>query len=150
MYVCQNNGWAISQPAETYLPAPVVARAAGYGIPGMAVDGNDVEAVRDAVNEAVTRARRGEGPTLIEARTWRIRGHWAGDKESYRESMDTELREDPIERFGTRLIERGAATPAVLNQIRTEVEAEVTTAVERAKAAPDAGPAELGLEEVYA
>ena len=150
VYVCQNNGWAISQPAETYLPAPVVARAAGYGIPGMAVDGNDVEAVRDAVNEAVTRARRGEGPTLIEARTWRIRGHWAGDKESYRESMDTELREDPIERFGTRLIERGAATPAVLNQIRTEVEAEVTTAVERAKAAPDAGPAELGLEEVYA
>ena len=63
VYVCQHNGWAISQPAETYLPAPIVDRAAGYGIPGVAVDGNDVEAVRAAVGEAVARARRGDGPT---------------------------------------------------------------------------------------
>ena len=62
VYVCQNNGWAISQPADSYLPAPIVDRAAGYGIPGVAVDGNDVEAVRAVVAEAVARARRGDGP----------------------------------------------------------------------------------------
>src|SRR5262245_2488920 len=66
VYVCQNNGWAISQRAPTYLPAPVAARAAGYGIPGETVNGNDVEAVRAEVAQAAARARRGEGPTLIE------------------------------------------------------------------------------------
>src|SRR5215204_5749522 len=69
VYLCQHNGWAISEPAEMYLPGPIVDRAAGYGIPGVVVDGNDVEAVQAAVGEAVERARRGDGPTLIEART---------------------------------------------------------------------------------
>lgn len=150
VYVCQNNGWAISQRAETYLPAPVVARAAGYGIPGIAVDGNDVEAVRDAVREAVDRARRGEGPTLIEARTRRARGHWAGDTVAYRREREAELPQDPLEMQAVRLTERGEATTAELEQIREDVTDEVFSAKERAQAAPDAGPAELGLEEVYA
>jgi acetoin:2,6-dichlorophenolindophenol oxidoreductase subunit alpha len=75
VYVCQNNGWAISQRADSYLPAPVAARAAGYGIPGRTVDGQDVEAVRAGVAEAIDRARREEGPTLVDALTYRRRGH---------------------------------------------------------------------------
>lgn len=150
VYVCQNNGWAISQRAASYLPAPVVARAAGYGIPGVSVDGDDVEAVREAVGEAVERARRGEGPTLIEALTSRKLGHWAGDKATYRLEADTVAREDPLERFATRLIERGGVTSEGLERVRTAVVEEVAEAVERAKEEPDAGPAELGVEEVYA
>src|SRR5919201_5367138 len=69
VYVCQNNGWSISQRAESYLPAPIIDRAAGYGIPGVAVDGDDVEAGRAAVAEGGGPARRGGGPTLGEAGT---------------------------------------------------------------------------------
>lgn len=150
VYVCQNNGWAISQRAATYLPAPVVARAAGYGILGVSVDGDDVEEVRRAVGGAVGRARRGEGPTLIEALTSRKLGHWAGDKAAYRTEADAVVREDPIERFAARLIERGEATFDDLERVRVGVVEEVAKAVERGKGEPDAGPPELGLEEVYA
>jgi TPP-dependent pyruvate/acetoin dehydrogenase alpha subunit len=150
VYVCQNNGWSISQRATTYLPAPVVDRAAGYGIPGVSVDGDDVEAVREVVGGAVSRARRGEGPTLIEACTSRKRGHWAGDKAAYRTEADAYIREDPLERFAARLLKRGETTHDGLERIRAEVKEEVTAAVERAKEEPDAGPAELGIEEVYA
>jgi acetoin:2,6-dichlorophenolindophenol oxidoreductase subunit alpha len=150
VYVCQNNGWAISHAAETYLPAPVVARAAGYGIPGLAVDGNDVEAVRAAVADAVARARRGDGPTLIEARTWRVRGHWAGDEAGYRAAAAATAAHDPIELLATRLVERGEATRPELDAIDAAAAEDVAAAIERAQAAPDAGPAELGLEEVYA
>ena len=150
VYICQNNGWSISQRAATYLPAPVVARADGYGIPGVSVDGNDVEAVREAVSEAVSRARRGEGPTLIEALTSRRQGHWAGDKGAYRRETDTVEREDPIERYASRLLERGEATSDKLERIHELVAEEVAVEVERARREPDAGPSELGVEEVYA
>ena len=84
VYVCQNNGWAISQADSSYLAGSIAARAAGYGMPGALVDGNDVEAVRASVGQAIARARAGDGPSLIEARTWRWRGHWAGDAQAYR------------------------------------------------------------------
>ena len=116
----------------------------------MSVDGDDVEAVRVAVGEAVERARRGEGPTLIEALTSRKLGHWAGDKAAYRTEADAVAREDPLERFAARLIERSDATPEELERVRTKAAEEVAEAVERAKGEPDAGPAELGMEEVYA
>lgn len=150
VYVCQNNGWAISQPAASYLPAPIVDRAAGYGIPGVAVDGNDVEAVREVVGAAVARARRGAGPTLIEARTWRARGHWAGDPAAYRDPSAGAAFRDPIALQGERLIERGEATRASLDAVQAEADALVREGVERAKVLPDAGPVELGLDEVYA
>jgi TPP-dependent pyruvate/acetoin dehydrogenase alpha subunit len=149
VYVCQHNGWAISQPAETYLPASVAARAAGYGMPGMQVDGNDVEAVRTAVGDAVARARGGYGPSLIEARTWRWKGHWAGDVQAYRTGAEPSEVEDPLDLFGYRLLERGVSL-AELEQVHTDVAAEVRAAIERARAAPDAGAAELGVEDVYA
>jgi TPP-dependent pyruvate/acetoin dehydrogenase alpha subunit len=149
VYVCQNNGWAISQRAPTYLRAPVAERAAGYGIPGAAIDGLDVEAIREAVAQAVARARAGDGPTLIEARTRRAGGHNAADKAAYR--MPEESRgDDPLERYAARLLRSGAATADELRAIRNAATREAAAAVERARQAPATGPAELGLEEVYA
>lgn len=146
VYVCQHNGWAISEPSASYLPAPVVARAAGYGIPGESVDGNDVVAVREAVGRAVGRARRGEGPTLIEALTYRRRGHWAADQATYRADGpdDDWERRDPVARLGSLLVQRGLADESWLAGTRRELEAEVRAAFERAEAAPLPGEAELG------
>jgi TPP-dependent pyruvate/acetoin dehydrogenase alpha subunit len=153
VYVCQNNGWAISQPAPTYVAGSIAARAAGYGMPGACVDGNNVDDVRQAVSEAVARAREGRGASLVEARTWRWRGHWAGDDQAYRsgftEPADTE---DPIDLYGYRLLSQGSATLLELEHVHTQVEDEVRAAMamERAGAAPDAGEAQLGLDDVYA
>lgn len=150
IYFCQHNGWAISEPAELYLPAPIVDRAAGYGIPGIVVDGNDVEAVQAVVGEAIARARRGDGPTLIEARTWRKRGHWGGDAATYRHTGAPDGNRDPLELQAGRLIERGQADHRMLERIRQQAEDEVALAVARARTLPDAGLAELGLNEVFA
>jgi TPP-dependent pyruvate/acetoin dehydrogenase alpha subunit len=150
VYLCQHNGWAISEPADIYLPAPIVDRAAGYGIPGVAVDGNDVESVRAAVAEAIERARRGDGPTLIEARTWRQRGHWGGDAATYRHGDPPEGVRDPLDVQAERLIARGEIDAETLDLIHTDAKIEVARAVARAKALPDAGLPELGLEEVFA
>jgi TPP-dependent pyruvate/acetoin dehydrogenase alpha subunit len=150
VYLCQHNGWAISEPAEIYLPAPIVDRAAGYGIPGVVVDGNDVEAVQAATQSAVERARRGDGPTLIEARTWRQRGHWGGDAATYRRGAAPPGVRDPLEIQAERVMSRREADAETLARIREEAEAEVAEAVDRAKALPEAGLSELGLNEVFA
>jgi TPP-dependent pyruvate/acetoin dehydrogenase alpha subunit len=152
VYVCQNNGWAISQPASTYVAGgSIAARAAGYGVPGECVDGNDVLAVRAAVQRCLARARAGDGPSLIEARTWRWRGHWAGDDQSYRSlKADPPDVEDPLDHFAHRLLSSGSASLAQLRDIHASVEAEVADAMRRARESPDAGSAELGLDEVFA
>jgi acetoin:2,6-dichlorophenolindophenol oxidoreductase subunit alpha len=150
VYVCQHNGWAISQAAADYLPVSVAARAAGYGLPGVCVDGNDVEAVRASVQRAVARARAGHGPSLIEARTWRWRGHWAGDEQAYRSTVEPDGVEDPLDLFAYRLLERGSACLEDLLSIHVKVESEVVGAMARARDAADAGAEELGIDEVYA
>jgi len=150
VYVCQNNGWAISPRADSYLPAPVAARAAGYGIPARTVDGQDVEAVRAVVAEAIDRARRGKGPTLIDALTYRRRGHWAGHIVSDADGAGVVERPDPIDVLRLRLLERGLATDAEIDQVHERAADEVAAAVERAKAAADVGDVELGLDDVFA
>jgi pyruvate dehydrogenase E1 component alpha subunit len=150
VYVCQNNGWAISQRAPSYLPAPVAERAAGYGIPGRTVDGQDVEAVRAVVGEAVERARRGEGPTLIDALTCRRRGHWAGHLLSDAERAGLVERPDPIEVLRARLLDRGLATETEIRHIHERAADDVAAAVERARAAADVSDAELGVDDVFA
>lgn len=148
IYVCQNNGWAISQSADGYLRAPVASRAAGYGIPGVSVDGQDIDAVRAVLAEAVSRARAGGGPTLVEALTDRVRGHWAGDEASYRlEIRDTR---DPIELLGERLIAKGAATGEELQKTKDEVQVAVADAIERSTALPDPTEADLAPDDTYA
>jgi TPP-dependent pyruvate/acetoin dehydrogenase alpha subunit len=149
IFFCQHNGWAISEPADLYLPAPIVDRAAGYGIPGVVVDGNDVEAVQAVVGEAVARARRGDGPTLIEARTWRKRGHWGGDAATYRHTGAPEGNRDPLELQAARLLGRRQADHPILERIQRQAEDDVAEAIARARALPEAGLAELGLNEVF-
>jgi TPP-dependent pyruvate/acetoin dehydrogenase alpha subunit len=151
VYVCQNNGWAISQPLGTYISGEIARRAEGYGMPGACIDGNDVVAVRRAVSQAVARARAGEGPSLIEARTWRWRGHWAGDDQTYRRSSDEPAdMEDPLDLHAHRLLSTGAASLAELTEIHRATGEQVERAMQRARTARDPVESDLGFEDVYA
>ncbi len=107
-------------------------------MPGVIVDGMDVVAVYEAVAEAVARARRGEGPTLIEAKTYRFRGHYEGDPESYRDKAEVERwkQRDPITSFARRLINDRVATQQDLDIIQQKVQQEVDEALEVALRAP--------------
>jgi pyruvate dehydrogenase E1 component alpha subunit len=100
VWICENNGWAISVPIREQSPTRDIAeRAAAYGMPGIVVDGQDAVAVYRVTHQAVERARRGEGPTLIEAKTLRIRGHFEGDPQKYRDDLrtgDPEIPRDPL------------------------------------------------------
>src|SRR5438270_768453 len=107
VFLCENNGWAVSMPTERSTAVKDIAlRAGGYDVPGKVVDGNDPEAVYDAVTEAVKRARKGMGPSLIEAKTYRLWGHWIGDPDSYRsrEEVEKNWRHDPLPRFEQKLL----------------------------------------------
>ena len=123
---CQNNAWAISVPAREQYVAPIAARAAGYGIPGVRVDGNDVLAVYAVTEEAVGRARSGGGPTLIEAMTYRIGAHsTADDATRYRDEAEVETwrARDPIDRFRTYLLGAGLADEAFVSRCEEEAAA---------------------------
>ena len=123
---CQNNGWAISVPSNEQFAAPIAARAAGYGMPGVRVDGNDVLAVYAVTRDAVDRARAGEGPTLIEAVTYRIGSHsTADDAARYREEEEViAWRErDPIDRYRTHLLDAGTIDDAFVSACDEEAEA---------------------------
>jgi len=123
---CQNNGWAISVPSNEQFAAPIAARAAGYGMPGVRVDGNDVLAVYAVTRDAVDRARAGEGPTLIEAVTYRIGSHsTADDAARYRDEGEvTAWRErDPIDRYRTHLLDAGTIDDAFVRACDEEAEA---------------------------
>ncbi|MHB1592929.1 MAG: thiamine pyrophosphate-dependent dehydrogenase E1 component subunit alpha [Streptosporangiaceae bacterium] len=139
IFLCENNGYGATVPAAEMLSnTDVAAKAAGYGMPGQIVDGMDVEAVRDAVADAVERARAGEGPSLIEAKTYRFRGHFEGDPQTYRSRAELEewRKRDPIVVFSDRLTSGGRATPGDLERIRRSAHTEVEAAAETALAAP--------------
>lgn len=146
IYVCENNGFAESTPSSYATSVPDVAsRASGYGIPGVVVDGADVLCVYAAAREAVARARRGEGPTLLEVKTYRFMGHFEGDPERYRDDEErASLRErDALAALRERLVAGGHAGEADLEALRVEIEAAVDRAVEFARASPLPDPAEL-------
>lgn len=137
VWLCENNGYSVSVPAaEALATAQVADRASAYGMPGVVVDGMDPIAVNEAVAAAVARARRGEGPTLIEAMTYRFRGHYEGDSESYRtrEEVASWVERDPLVTFPTRLLNEGIADEAHLQAIRDDVAAEIEDAASRAAA----------------
>ena len=129
----------------------IAERAAAYGFPGVTVDGNDVEAVHEAVTTAVERARSGEGPTLVEALTYRWKGHSKSDKNLYRTKEEiSEWRDkDPIGRFETLVVERGVLTPEDVEKVRSAATDDIRNAARRANAAPDANPDDL-LSAVFA
>jgi TPP-dependent pyruvate/acetoin dehydrogenase alpha subunit len=146
--ICENNLWAVSvSAAESTCVEDVADRAKGYGIPGKVIDGMDVVAVYEAATEAVERARSGEGPTLIEAKTYRFRGHYEGDPASYREKRDLEewQKRDPILTLAKRLSDEGVD----VEEIQAKVQREVDEALEVAEKAPMPGRERL-FEGVYA
>jgi len=152
IFVCENNKYGMSFSTAKSMGVKTVAeRAAAYGIPGVRVDGNDVEAVHEAVGTAVQRARSGEGPTLVEAITYRWKGHSKSDKNLYRTKEEiTEWRsQDPIERFERIVVERGVLSTTDVEEIRATATNDIRDAARRANAAPDANPDDL-LTAVYA
>lgn len=143
VFVCEDNSWAISVPKEKSTAiADNSERAAGYGMPGVQVSDNDVLAVYEAAGEAVARARRGDGPSLLELKTDRYLGHFQGDSELYRpkDEVETLKKEDPIERLGAALRQTGALTDTGEAAIRDTVAAEVAEAIEFARQSPYPDP----------
>jgi pyruvate dehydrogenase E1 component alpha subunit len=150
VFLLQNNGWAISTPVAKQTAAPSFAlRAAGYGFPGVKVDGNDVEAVFDAAAAACERARAGGGPTLIECETMRMHGHGAHDDMRYvpKELLAEWEARDPIERYGARLTESYGFSADELGAIRREVSDYIEECAGKAleSAMPDPGEATNGV-----
>lgn len=142
LFVCENNGYATHSPIAARQASPDIApRAAAYGVPGVTVDGNDVLAVYRAAQTAVRRARRGEGPTLIEAKTYRWREHVGPNFDvelGYRTQaeIDAWVARDPIRRHGARLERLGAVTAAARARLDAAVDAEVADAVAFAQESP--------------
>ncbi len=148
--VCWNNQFAYSTPLAREVAGPIVDRMAGYGMPACSVDGNDVLAVYAAAKDAVDRARRGDGPSFVECRTMRIRGHSEADDASYvpKSLLDEWRRRDPVERFERHLVERHVLGADRLRAIRETALADVDAAQAWAEASPPPDPAELP-ERVY-
>ena len=139
VFIIANNLYGEYSPIRATTPLDDLARRADpYGMPGIIVDGQDVDAVHAATAEAVERARRGGGPSLLELKTYRYRGHSRSDLARYRPAgeLDTWKARDPIEILGARLITNGEIGPGDLVEILHEVQAEIDAAAEHAAAAP--------------
>lgn len=152
VFICENNGWAISVPQRLQMNVQSVAdRACAYGMPGVAVDGLDPEATYYATAEAVERARTGGGPTLIEARCQRLTPHSSDDDDrAYRGSARAmELAVDPVAEFRNRLMKRELLTPAEDRSLQEIIAAEVEEATNYALSAADPSPADA-MRHVYA
>ncbi len=153
VFLCQNNGWAISCPSEEQTASEGYAiKAQAYGMPGVSVDGNDLLAVHQAVRDAVARARRGDGPTLIEARTYRMGGHSTSDDPSKyvpAETLAKWAERDPVDRFRRFLEHQGLWTPELEQELLSAVEAEVAAAAKQAEATAKPG-IETIFSDVYA
>ncbi len=153
LFVCENNHYAVSTAVERVSAVTnVAALASAYGMPGDAIDGQDVLAVYDWATAAVARAREGGGPSFLGADTYRFEGHYFGEPQVYRSKAEVErarqLR-DPIARLGARMLELGAAEQAGLDALAAEAEAEIQAALEYAAVSPEPNPAAV-TEYVYA
>jgi 2-oxoisovalerate dehydrogenase E1 component alpha subunit len=155
IFICRNNGWAISTPSHMQTAAKSVAqKAVAYGFPGVRVDGNDLLAMISATQAAAARGRAGEGPTLIEAVTYRRAGHSSSDDPSaYRKGKDDEIREwerrDPVQRFAKYITKRGLLTDAIDAKYREELGEEIIAALTHAESV-GAPPLWSIFEDVYA
>ncbi|MBT7888065.1 MAG: pyruvate dehydrogenase (acetyl-transferring) E1 component subunit alpha, partial [Deltaproteobacteria bacterium] len=153
VFVAENNGVAEFTPQSDHqCIQSITERAAGYDIPGISVDGNDVMAVFEAATEAIAHARQGKGPTLLECRTYRIAGHFVGDPEPYRSADDVKAwkaaDKDPILRFEKILLEKRICSQADFDTIKQSVDTEMDEAVKFAQDSPEPDVSEL-LADVY-
>jgi len=153
IFVCENNLYALSTRwSESALISDVAARAQGYGIPGIVVDGQDAIAVYEVAKEAVGRARSGEGPTLIECKTYRFTGHWIGDPHTYRTKEEVEWwkeNRDPVKILRARILDARMATDVELDDFAARAHEEVEEAVRYGIASPEPEPSAL-FEDVFA
>ncbi len=152
IFICENNLYAMGTRQTTVMNIENIAdRAIAYGIPGICVDGNDVLAVYEATQKAVERARKNQGPTLIECKTYRHKGHSRVDPAKYRPKKEVEewLAKDPIKRFKEKLLQTNTLTETEIQQIEKEASAEIEEATKFAIESPYPKPEEA-LEDIYA
>lgn len=151
VYICENNLYGEFTPQKKHQAiTDISSRAEAYGFPGITVDGNDVFAVYEAINEAIKRARNGNGPTLIECKTYRIRGHFEGDPQLYRSKEEVEewKRNDPIIRVEKYISENKIASEEKLKGIQKDINEELDEAVEFAEESKDPDEKRVA-EDVY-
>ena len=151
IFVCENNGYGIScSVKESTSVENISDRAVGYGIPGYTVDGNDVFAIEGAMQKALARARKGEGPSLIECKTYRWYGHWTGDPQIYRTKQEVEAwkQKCPIKRLREHMLANSIATEAEVTHIEQEAQRMVEEAAKFAIESPELDPAKV-MEDVY-
>ena len=151
IFFCENNKYGMSvSTARSTAVKSIAERAAAYAMPGQSVDGNDFSAVAEAADAAVTRARNGEGPSLIESVTYRWRGHSKSDRNRYRtrEEIEAWMARDPIPQMAEMLTTHGVLTQAEVDEIENAAAEEITAAIEFAKQSPDPDPAQV-LRDVY-
>jgi TPP-dependent pyruvate/acetoin dehydrogenase alpha subunit len=146
IFLCENNQYVEMTPQSVHVAGEIWRRAEGYDVPGVKVDGNDVVAVASTVTEAVKRARRGEGPTLVEASTYRWYGHFSGDKAAFREAEEVEAgrANDALEKA------RAYLAPTQADEIDADVEREIQAALELALKSPVVGPDSISIGHLKA
>ena len=135
IFICENNQYGISlHVSKSIATADIADRAAGYGMPGVVVDGNDVIACYEVAYDAIKRARDGDGPSFIEAKTYRLRGHFEGDSQSYRtkEEVEEARKKEPVGRFTQTLLKAGILSQEEVDKYNTEATAEIEEALEYA------------------
>jgi pyruvate dehydrogenase E1 component alpha subunit len=151
LFICENNKYGMSVSTERSMAVVNVAdRASAYRMPGKIVDGNNIADVAETVIQATERARRGDGPTLIESKTYRIRGHSKSDRNRYRtkEEIEEWSRRDPIASFESELVLHGITTASQAGAIRAAAEKEIADAIEFARQGTDPSPIDL-TRDVY-
>lgn len=151
IFVCENNGYGISVPTwQSTSVENISIRAQAYNMPGETVDGNDVEDIDAAFERALSRARAGEGPSLIECKTYRWMGHWTGDPQTYRSREEVERwkEKDPIKRWREKLIACDLYTAEELDAIEHEAKEETEAATQFAINSPNPDPAHV-LDDVF-
>jgi acetoin:2,6-dichlorophenolindophenol oxidoreductase subunit alpha len=152
VFVCENNKYGMSMDIALAMAVPNVAdRASAYAMPGVAIDGNDLAAVAAAATVAIARARAGGGPSLIECKTYRLRGHSKSDRNLYRtkDEIDAWRERDPIRRLERELVAHGRFTAGEIAAIEKAAQQQIKEALAFAKTSPDPDPAEL-TRDVYA
>ncbi len=151
VFCCENNRWAEFTPQKVHTKLEDLSRRAeAYGIPGVTVDGDDVLKVREAAEKAVAKARKGEGPTLLECQTHRWFGHFAGDSQKYRDPKEIEevRKFDPILRFQNLLLEMKHLTLELVKKMEDQLRVEIEEAVAFAESSPVPGKEDI-LQDVY-
>ncbi len=151
VFVCENNGYGISTSQKRHQAIKDVAdRGVAYNVPGVVVDGNDVFAVYEASAEGIKRARESKGPTIVECKTYRQRGHFEGDPGTYKPKEEQEewIKKDPIPRFEKHILENGILSEDGIKEVQADIDNQIKEAVEFADNSPQP-QLEVAVEDVY-